>query len=90
MTDVFKVVTNDGRKLFEGLEKDARTFIEQHFPWVHSQPGSNAEPIADVKMVSPSGDEATFHGAHDGWSDAQTDAPAPVVEPLSRYQTHRT
>lgn len=77
-----KVVTiSDGgrvRVLFEGLARDAKTFIERNFPRVHTEPGSNTVPKADAHVVvtdPDSGDvhQLVYHGEDSGWhkADAQ-------------------
>lgn len=70
---LFKVVDNVGRKLFEGLEKDARHFVENNFPRMHVQPGNESMDVKpDVTLHGPDGSTDTFNS---GW---ESDKPAPA------------
>jgi hypothetical protein len=66
-TRPWQVVTSKGRVAFEGLEKDARTFLENHYPRVHVEPGSADEPAPDASLKSPNGDVEHFHGPETGY-----------------------
>lgn len=85
MSDSFQVYAKPAspglsfRKLFEGLEDDARFFVEDNFPRVHVEPGSDygdQEPSTDAVLVHPGGNVSAgdgveyFYGADAGWSDA--------------------
>lgn len=65
------------RVLFEGLEKDARAFIVNHFPRTHVEPGmapldNEDGPITDVTLHNDSGDHVDhFHGPEQGWNSEQ-------------------
>lgn len=46
----------NGRTLFEGLEDDARVFVENNFPRPHIEAGGGHDEVsADVHLVSPDG-----------------------------------
>jgi len=81
MADVWKVTQSlmgrPARTLFQGLEKDARRFVENNFPRAHVEPPSQEPGIPDVQLVSPSGAEETYH-AEDGWSGQAESAPEEV------------
>lgn len=81
MTDEFRVIAKDGRELFRGAERDVRHFVETNFPHVHS-PAYETEnpPTPDAKVIAPDGGESTYHGAVDGWSDANK-SETPTVTP---------
>ncbi len=54
---------NGGRTLFEGLEEDAREWVENNFPRPHLEPqGGGDELKADVHLVSPDGTREHFLG----------------------------
>jgi hypothetical protein len=83
----YKVQSNNNpsrvRTLFQGLEKDARRFIENNFPRPHVEPGTNDEAVPDVALVAPDGSKETYH-AEDGWSGKpEAAAPAAEVKPGS-------
>lgn len=71
MADVWKVLTNSDpsrvRTLFQGLEKDARAYIANHFPRPHVEPPSQDPGVHDVKLSGPGGVEDFYH-ADDGWN----------------------
>lgn len=73
----FRVIDKAGRRLFEGLEKDAREFITKNFPRVHVQPGNESveDAVPDVTLVAPDKSEDTYHGPDAGWKSEQ-EAPA--------------
>lgn len=79
---LWKVLSNSDpsriRTLFQGLEKDARAFIESHYPRAHVEPPSQDPGVPDVKLVSPDGVEDTYH-AEDGWVSEN----APVQDVLA-------
>jgi hypothetical protein len=66
---LFKVVrSSNGARLFEGIESDARHFVESNFPRIHVEPGyGQAEPKPDVTLISPDGSMHEFHGPETGW-----------------------
>ena len=71
-----KVVSTNparARVLFEGLEEEARRFVENNFPRAHVEPGTVVEqPVPDVELVKDNGSKETYH-ADSGWSgDAST------------------
>jgi hypothetical protein len=72
-SELWKVLSNSDpsriRTLFQGLEKDARAFIESHYPRAHVEPPNQDPGVPDVKLVSPDGAEDTYH-AEDGWASA--------------------
>jgi hypothetical protein len=54
------------RTLFAGIEKDARTFIEQNFPRLHVEPGSYSGedgPAPDAVLVGADKSVQHFNGA---------------------------
>lgn len=51
----WQVVSKGSMLLFAGTEDDARKFIQDNFPRVHTQPGSVAKPEADANLISPDG-----------------------------------
>lgn len=55
------------RTLLEGLEDDCMTFISQHFPRIHTEPGSPELPTPDAIIVSPDGDHYAYHGPGVGY-----------------------
>jgi hypothetical protein len=73
---LWKVLSNSDpsriRTLFQGLEKDARAFIESHYPRAHVEPPSQDPGVPDVKLVSPDGAEDTYH-AEEGWASDNPD-----------------
>lgn len=67
MSDMWLVKQNTGqragRRLFEGLEEDARLFIENNFPRPHIEPGGGGDELqADVHLISPEGVREHFLG----------------------------
>jgi hypothetical protein len=58
----------------EAPERDARKYIEDHFPRVHVQPGSNAPPMVDAILKSADGVEEHFHGPETGWKTPEDTA----------------
>jgi hypothetical protein len=67
---VSNTVVGKVKTYFEGLEKDARTYVQNSFPRPHVEPpGHPSDPaVADVKLVKDDGTEATYH-ADNGWTD---------------------
>lgn len=66
---VWKVVQTVGTKVrtvFEGIEKDARKYISNHFPRVHAEPNGQDDPVPDAVLVGPKGTEQ--FNAEDGFS----------------------
>jgi hypothetical protein len=57
----FRVTSPDGnRVIFDGLEADARAYVERNYPRVHVTPGQvygDKGAPADVHLVGPSGKE---------------------------------
>lgn len=53
MSDVWRVVSKDGKRLFEGVEDDARDFIARHFPRLHVEPHSDSTGKPDAVLVAP-------------------------------------
>lgn len=73
------------RVIFEGLERDARKFIENNFPRPHNEPGmpplDGDEPLTDVTLHNEGELVDHFHGPEVGWnseleSDGDHAAPA--------------
>jgi len=67
------------RKLFAGTEDDARDYVENNFPRIHSEPGADygdQSPVPDAVLVLPKGNLQTgkgvehFLGADVGWVSA--------------------
>lgn len=81
VSELWSVVTKEGKTLLKGLEQDAREFVEKNFPWLHAQPGTLDEPTPDVSVKSPDGTEATFDKGGAGWSDADAAPAATPAEP---------
>lgn len=64
------VSTNPSRArvLFEGLEEDARKFVQDNFPRAHVEPGMTVEKaVPDVHLVKDDGSKEEYH-AETGWS----------------------
>lgn len=55
------------RVVFDGNEEDARTYLEQHFPRLHVEPGSPDEPAPDAVLVSETGTRSFYDGRE--WAD---------------------
>lgn len=53
MNDVWRVVSKDGKRLFEGLENDARDFLARNFPRLHVEPHSDSTGKPDAVLVGP-------------------------------------
>lgn len=95
MSDQFRVVTNPAngraRTIFEGIEADARQFLQEKFPRVHVEPGGDV-PVPDALLIPPNGSKATgkcshWAGPETGWVDGPGEeaeaAEAPVAPDLS-------
>lgn len=83
MTDTVKVKSYDGKRThFEGLYDDAKRFVENHFPRMHVEPGSNNDVVPDVVIQHGTGenDKAHFDGTtwhnEPGSNDTANDVPA--------------
>lgn len=67
MADEWRVLTTAGgsvRTLFRGMERDARVFVERHFPRAHinaAGPG-DVTPTPDVALVGPDGNRYHYNG----------------------------
>lgn len=87
---VAKVVTQTGpriKTLFQGLESDARKFIEQFFPRSHVEPPSRDPGVPDAVLVKADGSKEHYH-SEAGWApgtgnpdEPATPAPAPAPAP---------
>lgn len=56
----------NGRVLFEGLEEDARVFVENNFPRPHIEAGGGHDEVkADVHLVSPN--DVREHLLNNAW-----------------------
>lgn len=76
--------TGTGRTLFEGIESDARLYLENNYPRVHVEPGSADDPTVNAVLVAPDGSLHAFDGEEwhtdsdsSGEEDADTVAGAP-------------
>lgn len=79
---------NNPRRLFKGLAEDAREFVENHFPKLHVEPGTDYGddgPRADVEVVHESGKVERYHGDKAGWVTTQE---APVTAPAAPAEEH--
>lgn len=56
------------RTHFEGTEKDARTYVEQNFPRIHSDGHTGSDPIPDVVVNLDDDSTDFFHGPETGWN----------------------
>lgn len=82
MSDMWTVKQNtgqhEGRRLFEGLEDDARTYIERNYPRPHIEPGAGYDELkADVHLHSPDGVKEHFmgDGHEEPWQFVDKDTP---------------
>jgi hypothetical protein len=70
-TNRWRVVSNvpgqRTRTHFEGLEADARTYVQNNFPRAHVEPPSQEPGIPDVKLVGP-GNKVEHYHSHLGWN----------------------
>lgn len=69
----WSVVNTDGRRtLFRGTEDDARQYVQDHFPHVHVEPGTDYGddgPQPDVFVKDPKGNLSGLVGKD--WVDYQ-------------------
>lgn len=69
----WRVVTtarDRAKTLFQGPEKAAREYVQNHFPRPHTEPpggGPEDKPTPDVVLVSPEGAKEQYH-ADDGFT----------------------
>lgn len=66
--DVYRVITTDGRnrKVFEGSERAAQRYVQEHFPRIHVEPGVDTPPTPDVLIHAPNnGGVRGYHGFDD-------------------------
>lgn len=63
MSDVWRVVSKEGKRIFEGTENDARDFIARLFPRLHVEPHADAPSKPDAVLVAPGGtaDDGQYH-----------------------------
>jgi hypothetical protein len=77
MSELFRVMTGEGKSavtLMEAPEKDARKYVEDHFPRIHIQPGVNTPPSPDAYLRGPDDTEEHFHGPENGWKTPEDTA----------------
>jgi hypothetical protein len=69
MGDLYRVVTTDGRnrKVFEGTEKSALRYVQEHYPRIHAEPGIvyDSGPLPDVFVMAPNNTVRGYHGLDD-------------------------
>jgi hypothetical protein len=70
-----QVRNRSGRVIFEGNEKDARTYVENNFPRMHAEPGAGVDPSPDVEFFDPDGVVSHYHGPETGWVDPTAEKP---------------
>jgi hypothetical protein len=91
------VTTADGRRtLFRGDEDSARDYIENNFPRVHSEPGTDygdEGPTPDAVLKAPDGTIEHFNGAewvlpNDSTDDPDTNATPKLGDNLAAWRAY--
>lgn len=71
---VLQTLVGKTRTVFEGLEHEARRYVENNFPRPHVEPGTVTDnPAPDAVLVKEDGSKETYH-ADNGWSSESASA----------------